>query len=62
MDDLRELALSLAHRDEENAVSGGAPDPEKVVTRAIVYAHFLLGYRDNEVAAGPGTQDAATKA
>ena len=52
MIDLRENALNLAHRDEEIAAGGVAPEPEKVVTRAIVYARFLLGYRDKEIAAG----------
>lgn len=52
MDACHELALNLAHRDEEIAQGGGAPEPEKVVSRAIVYARFLLGCRDNEIIAG----------
>jgi hypothetical protein len=52
MDACHELALNLAHRDEEIAASGLAPEPEKVISRAIVYARFLLGRRDNEILAG----------
>ena len=49
MNDLRESALNLAHRDEEIAAGGVAPEPEKVVIRAIAYARFLLGRRDIEI-------------